>query len=85
MSIEDISEDIMGIPIPQMSKRKKKMLDVATNYLDLLDDLNGAKATPEILKLKDDLDALSIPFENNLAYSAFLKRKRLLVEKKKGL
>lgn len=83
MSIEDIIEYIMGLFQPQMSQRKQEMLKVAEEYFDILDKLEEGKVSQEeVEELKDKLDELSEPFEDNVAYVAFLKRKRMIAEKR---
>lgn len=83
MSIEDISENIMNVKLPQQSKRKLDMLNAANEYFDILEKLeNNEVNESEVEKLKEKLDELSEPYEDNMAYVAFLKRKRLLSEAK---
>lgn len=75
-SVEDIVEDVMGLGLPSRSARLEKMYDVAEQYYALLDD--GKKATDEEKNaLKSQLDQLSAPFSENVAYHAFLERQRL--------
>jgi len=82
LSIEDISEDIQRINLPQTSNRKKKMLKAADNYLDILETVKAKQVSPEELtEVKNKLDLLIEPFEDNMAYVAFLRRKRMLAEK----
>ncbi|MGL5052228.1 MAG: AAA family ATPase [Cetobacterium sp.] len=83
MSIEDISENIMHVKLPQQSKRKLDMLNAANEYFDILEKLESNEINEsEVEKLKEKLDELSEPYEDNMAYVAFLKRKRLLSEVK---
>lgn len=83
MSIEDIAEDIMKVEHPQMSQRKQEMLKVAEEYFDILDKVEEGKVSQkDVEELKDKLDELSEPFEDNVAYVAFLKRKRMIAEKR---
>lgn len=83
MSIEDISENIMHVKLPQQSKRKLDMLKAANEYFDILEKLESNEINEsEVEKLKEKLDELSEPYEDNMAYVAFLKRKRLLSEAK---
>ncbi|AHJ13790.1 AAA family ATPase [Sulfurospirillum multivorans] len=81
MSIEDIVENIQKIELPQMSSRKIEMLRAADEYLSILEKLedNNSLQTEEV---KRKLDELIEPFEENMAYVAFLRRKRLLTENK---
>ena len=75
-SPEDILEEVMGVELPQRSKRSQEMIKVAEEYYNLLE--NGTESTPfekETLKLR--LDELLIPYADNEAYIAFLNQKRL--------
>lgn len=78
-SIEDITEDIMGIELPQYSRRKLEMFDAAEKYYKVLEEAENTKQNneQEIEQLKQKLDELSMPFSDNLAYHAFLKLERL--------
>lgn len=80
LSIEDIAEKIQRIELPQMSSRKTQMLEVANEYLELLEKLKDNDKKLEDTKKK--LDELLEPFEDNMAYVAFLRRKRLVAEAK---
>jgi len=81
LSIEDISEDIQDIDLPQISKRKLEMLEVADKYLELLENMENKRIdNKELENIKNRLDKLIEPFEDNMAYVAFLRRKRLVVE-----
>lgn len=83
LSIEDIAEKIQKIDLPQMSDRKVQMLKVADEYLALLEKLENKEIEPsKVEEIKQKLDQLIEPFEDNMAYVAFLRRKRLLVEAK---
>jgi predicted ATP-binding protein involved in virulence len=74
-SIEDIAESVMGIPIPQRSKRYQRMYEAAKEYYRVLQDAQGA--SPERAnELKSKLDELVAPFSDNVAYHAFLEMKR---------
>ena len=73
-SIEDIAEDIMRVPIPQYSERKRKMYEAAREYYDAL----GRSTSRESLrKLKEKLDILSSEYSDNPAYAALMKQKYL--------
>lgn len=74
-SIEDITEDVMGLEMPQKSKRYKKMMKVAEEYFRLL--RTTQPSSPEEKEtLKRQLDELTIPFSNDPAYMALLKVER---------
>ncbi|MBL0385293.1 AAA family ATPase [Tumebacillus sp. ITR2] len=77
-SLEDIAENVMEIPFPlaQRSHHLQNMYEAAQQYYDLLDQAEGA-SPEEIQRLKQKLDELSAPYSDNVAYYAFLERKRL--------
>lgn len=74
--IEDIVEGVMGVPIPQRGQRYQDMFNAAKAYFDLLEQASSA-TSDEKQKLKEQLDRLSAPFSDNVAYHAFLEMKRL--------
>jgi predicted ATP-binding protein involved in virulence len=78
-SIEDIIEDIMGIDLPQYSRRKLAMLHAAEEYYRVLEEAEDIEPErqKELDNLKQKLDELSMPFSDNPAYHAFLKMERL--------
>ena len=79
-SPEDILEEGMGIEMPQRSHRWKEMYHAAEEYYELLDKAESADET-ERLALREKLDTLMIPYDNNPAYAAytsFLKQKRIV-------
>lgn len=73
--IEDILELIMTVPLPQMSRRRREMLRVAGLYLRLLDRAAETDAA-DIEQIKRDLDELTEPFSNDMAYMALLNLER---------
>jgi predicted ATP-binding protein involved in virulence len=75
-SIEDIVEDVMGLPLPQRSHRYQEMYKTAKKYYRLLQEGQDINADRK-QELKDRLDALSAPFSDNVAYHAFLEMKKL--------
>jgi predicted ATP-binding protein involved in virulence len=79
LSIEDIAEEVMDIPVPQRSKRYQDMYDVAAEYFDLLEQMTDADEA-KMSELKNRLDELSAPFSDDVAYYAFLKSKRIAAE-----
>jgi predicted ATP-binding protein involved in virulence len=73
--IEDIVEDVMGIELPQRSRRYQEMYAPAKEYYALLED--GVVADAEKKEaIKQKLDELSAPFSEYVAYHAFLEMKR---------
>jgi predicted ATP-binding protein involved in virulence len=76
-SIEDITEEIMGVEVPQRSYRYKQMYDTAKEYYKLLEEAKHADNKVELETVKNKLDALSAPFSENVAYHAFLEMERI--------
>ncbi len=76
LSIEDVVEEIMGVPMPQRSKRYQDMYDAATEYFDLLNQTVSADEE-EKSALEEKLNKLSEPFSDDVAYYAFLNSKRI--------
>lgn len=77
-SIEDIVEDIMGVDLPSMSERLKRMYQTAKEYYSILESSDQASES-EKEKIKKKLDELSLPFcdSDDIAYFAFLEMERL--------
>ncbi|MGL4500210.1 MAG: AAA family ATPase, partial [Planktothrix sp.] len=74
-SIEDITENVMGVKLPQKSERFLKMKAAAKEYYAVLEE--SQDASPERKEqLKTKLDELSMPYSDNLAYHAYLEVKR---------
>ncbi|MBR8828694.1 MAG: AAA family ATPase [Gomphosphaeria aponina SAG 52.96 = DSM 107014] len=74
-SIEDITENVMGVDLPQRSKRWQEMMAVAEEYYRVLQEAKNVHGD-ELEKLKIKLDELTLPFSNDPAYQAFLKMER---------
>ena len=75
-SIEDIVEDIMGIEMPQMSRRYQDMHSAAIEYYQVLQEAKDSDSQKKE-ELKRKLDELSAPFSDNQAYHAFLEMERM--------
>ena len=73
-SIEDISEDIMNVPMVQYSEKKMKMYKAAEEYYNALKE---ATSDQELEVLKEKLDVLSAEYSDNPAYGAWMKQKYL--------
>jgi predicted ATP-binding protein involved in virulence len=75
-SIEDIVEYVMGVEVPQRSRRYQDMYSAAREYYQVL---QKAKDSDPLKKeeLKRKLDELSAPFSDNQAYHAFLEMERM--------
>ncbi|GMT97816.1 AAA family ATPase [Corallococcus caeni] len=74
-SIEDITEEVMGVKVPQRSHRHQEMMEAARKYYAALQKAKKTKG-PELKRLKEQLDALSAPFSDDVAYHAFLEMQR---------
>ena len=75
-SVEDISEEVQGITLPQRSHRWLEMFRTAKNYYQLLQDVPNA-SEEEKKQLSTRLDELSLPFSDDPAYQAFLDLQRV--------
>jgi predicted ATP-binding protein involved in virulence len=74
-SIEDITENVMGVELPQKSERFLKMKAAAKEYYAVLEE--SQDASPELKeKLKIKLKELEMPYSDNPAYHAYLELKR---------
>jgi predicted ATP-binding protein involved in virulence len=74
-SLEDIAEDIMGVELPQKSARFQQMYEVAREYYRALESAAHANDA-DLLRIKNRLDELSMPFSRDPAYHAFLEFQR---------
>ncbi len=75
-SIEDIAEDVMGVPMPQRSQRYQHMYEAAKEYYRLLEQAPAADEA-QLADLEQRLDQLTAPFSDEVAYHAFLEMERL--------
>ena len=73
-SIEDIAETVMGVELPQKSKRYRQMMSAAEEYFRLL-RTPGALAA-DIDAAEQQLNSLSEPFSDDPAFQALLKLER---------
>ena len=81
-SLEDIIEDIQGIPMPQRSRRDAEMNAAAAVYFPLLKQ--GKKAVPEELRRAEvAYRQASEPFSPNPGLQALLKLEALAASKRK--
>lgn len=74
-SPEDILEEVMGVELPQRSKRSQERIKVAEEYYALLKNGEGA-TTEKRASIKRMLDELMEPYADNEAYVAYLKLER---------
>ncbi len=74
-SPEDILEDVMGVDIPSLSKRRLEMLEAAAEFYELIDKTTGEPLT-DTTAAKQRLDKLMEPFTRDPAGYALLKAER---------
>ncbi len=74
-SVEDISEETMGVDMPQRSRLFQQKEAAAHQYYKLLDQLNDDHH-PDVMKAKKKLDEIEERFMDDPAYAAFLKLRR---------
>ena len=75
LGLEEIARGLMRVERPEVSPRYRQMVDVAKNYLTMLDE--AAKAPPEKLRAYVERLAADIaPYADNPAFQAFLELKR---------
>lgn len=77
-SIEDVSEETMGVDAPQRSRQFLEMEAAALKYYGLLDRLGGDHA--DVVEAKGELDRIEARFCDNPAYAALLKLHRSAAE-----
>ncbi|MED1124344.1 AAA family ATPase [Bacillus atrophaeus] len=75
-SIEEISEDVMGVNGVQRSDKKNRMFEVAQQYFRLLSEDVGD--SEKLRELKEELDDIEAQYSGNVAFYAFLKLQREL-------
>ena len=73
-SIEDITENVMGVDLPQKSQRYLKMMAAAEDYYRLLRDHGEGNRNVEAAERR--LNELSAPFSNDPAFQALLNLER---------
>ena len=76
MSIEDITEFVFGVNVPQRSRHLQEMYDTAQQYHQLLKQADSASEAKKS-ELKAKLDALTARFSDDVAYHAFLEMERI--------
>jgi len=74
-SIEDITENIMGVKLPQKSERYQRMMHAAEAYFRLLREPRP-RADDAIEKAQQRLNELAAPFSDDPAFQALLKLER---------
>jgi AAA15 family ATPase/GTPase len=76
-TIEEISEEILGIEIPQQNNTYLKMVKKAQEYYLLLEQAKTTEDEEKLSKLKKELDILEQKYIDNPAFHAFLRMERL--------
>ncbi len=76
-SIEDISEELMGVDQPQRSQRFLKMVEAAEQYYRAIENGGAESDATQMDILQAKLDHLEEPFADNPAYVALLRLRRL--------
>lgn len=76
LSLEDIVEGLLEVPLPSRSKRLQQMYDVAKQYYAILEESKGLDSDKKSA-LKIQLDELSAPFSDKVAYHAWLEMERI--------
>jgi len=73
-SIEDISENVMGVSLPQKSKRYQEMMKAAEEYFTLVRQPSPDRKL--LAAAESRLNELSVPFSDDPAFQALLKLER---------
>ena len=73
-SIEDITEHVMGVELPQKSERYREMMRAARAYFRLLRD--SSENAAELAAAEQRLNELSMPFSDDPAFQALLELER---------
>lgn len=74
-SIEDITEAVMQVEMPQKSARYQAMMSAAEEYFRLLRTVDHTNAD-ELAEAEQRLSELSVPFSDDPAFQALLKVER---------
>ena len=72
-SIEDIAENVMGVDLPQKSRRYLDMICAAERYFTLL---RSAASPVEVQAAEEQLSELTMPFSDDPAFQALMKLER---------
>jgi predicted ATP-binding protein involved in virulence len=73
-SIEDISENVMGVELPQKSQRYQEMMKAAEEYFTLVRQPSPDRTA--LATAESRLNELSVPFSDDPAFQALLKLER---------
>jgi len=74
-TLEDIAQDIMGVPHSEVSQRYFEMKQTARQYLERLQSLDTSP-DQKLKEFKAELAKAISPFADNPAYQAFLEMKQ---------
>jgi predicted ATP-binding protein involved in virulence len=74
-SIEDITEDVMRVDMPQKSVRYQAMIKAAEEYFRLLRSVDRG-SDEELMESEQRLNELAEPFSDDPAFQALLKVER---------
>jgi predicted ATP-binding protein involved in virulence len=74
-SVEDITEEVQGVVLPQRTQRYLDMFNAAEEYYRILGEVPNA-SPEEKNRLSEELDRLIMPYSDDPAYQAFLNVQR---------
>jgi hypothetical protein len=80
-SIEDIADEVMGIPLPQRSRRQELLTERARAFFSTLDTDSDPEA---IARARRELDDALLPFADDAATVALLHLEELAVRGRQG-
>lgn len=83
-SIEDISEWIQGVDLPQRSQRYVQMMDKASQYFGMLKD-ESASTDDQRQSARRELEQVVMPFSDNPGYHAFIKMQEIASKKTQNI
>lgn len=78
-SIEDIAEEVMGVPLPQRSERQRVLADAAAKYFAALD---RAASDLELQRLERKLNKALLPFADAPAMLALLRAQSTMTSRR---
>lgn len=82
-SIEDITEWIQGVELPQRSQRYVQMMDKASEYFTMLKEESGATEA-ERQQTRRELERLTLPFSDSPGFQALIRMEELAARKNGG-
>lgn len=75
LSVEDITEQLMGVDLPQVSARQARLREAALQYLRLAETGKALSAEDKVA-IGVEMDRLIAPFKEHAASYAYLKMKK---------